>query len=99
MFARFRRIYDLQSNGTSFDTPEELLRRVGLFELTQQSLGGYIEEVLGGARTSRRMARELVAAVNLVNYNQGNGLNAMAGARSNGAVCLSCGACPRPSPK
>jgi Prenylcysteine lyase len=39
MFSKhFLRIYDLQRNGTAFQTPEALLRRVGLFGLTQRSL-------------------------------------------------------------
>lgn len=39
MFSKhFLRIYDLQRNGTAFQTPEALLRRVGLFGLTQRSM-------------------------------------------------------------
>jgi Prenylcysteine lyase len=39
MFSKhFLRIYDLQRNGTAFQTPGALLRRVGLFGLTQRSM-------------------------------------------------------------
>ncbi len=39
-----------------------------------------VQEFLGGDEVSVRFAKELVAAVNRVNYNQANSLNALAGA-------------------
>ena len=47
MLQRFLQIYDLQRNGTSFETPEELLSAVNLYALTQQSLRGYLEVGVG----------------------------------------------------
>lgn len=79
VFELFRTIYDLQANGTSFDTPEALLKRVKLFGLTQQSMSSHVKDILGTDEHSRRFASEFIAAVNRVNYNQDNTLNALAG--------------------
>lgn len=38
-----------------------------------------VQAYIGSDERSMRFGRELVAAVNRVNYNQGNSLNAMAG--------------------
>ena len=35
---RFEQIYELQGAGKSFESPEEFLEAVGLYNLTQQSL-------------------------------------------------------------
>lgn len=79
MFDLFKSIYDMQANGTCFDTPEELLKRTQLYNFTQQSTHQYLERVLGTDKHSRRFASEFIAAINRVNYNQGNTLNALAG--------------------
>ena len=42
MFQRFRQIYDLQANGSAFETPQALLSRIGLHQLTQQSTRRYL---------------------------------------------------------
>ena len=70
----------MQANGTAFDTPEQLLQRLGLLSLTQQSFSTFLAESLGGDTGSLRYAEEFVAAINRVNYNQGNGINALVGA-------------------
>ena len=44
---KFSVIYDLQESGLSFDSPEQLLRSLKLYNLTQYSL----EQVLARART------------------------------------------------
>ena len=69
----------MQANGTTFDTPEELLQRLGLLALTQQSFSTFLAETLGGDVGSRRYAEEFIASVNRVNYNQGNDINAFVG--------------------
>ena len=69
----------MQANGTAFDTPEQLLQRLGLLALTQQSFSTFLAESLGGDTGSQRYAEEFIAAVNRVNYNQGNGINALVG--------------------
>ncbi|KAL0040815.1 hypothetical protein WJX79_006365 [Trebouxia sp. C0005] len=79
MLQKFLRLYDLQSHGRSFDTPEAFLKELGLYDLTQQSMHSYLKESLGSSTASRRFATEFVAAVNKVNYNQDSGLNAFAG--------------------
>ncbi|DBB04108.1 hypothetical protein WJX77_009419 [Trebouxia sp. C0004] len=79
MLQKFLRLYDLQSQGRSFDTPEAFLRELGLYDLTQQSMHTYLQKSLGSSTASRRFATEFVAAVNKVNYNQDSGLNAFAG--------------------
>ncbi len=69
-----------QANGTAFDTPEALLERMGLLALTQQRFSTFLTETLGSDVGSQRYGAELVGAVNRVNYNQGNSLNALVGA-------------------
>lgn len=79
MFEHFKGIYGLQDNGTSFSRPEDLLRQVGLYDLTQQTLHSHLQTIMGRDQDSRRFASEFVASVNRVNYGQGNRLNALAG--------------------
>ena len=43
MLNKFLRLYDLQSQGRSFDTPEAFLKELGLYELTQQSMHSYLQ--------------------------------------------------------
>uniref|UniRef100_A0A7S0DX81 Prenylcysteine lyase domain-containing protein n=1 Tax=Hanusia phi TaxID=3032 RepID=A0A7S0DX81_9CRYP len=71
----FLKIYDKQEAGESFETAEELWSALGLFHLTQETLG----EELRLHGLSDKLLRELVGAVNRVNYNQNNSLNALAG--------------------
>jgi len=79
MFELFKGIYDLQANGTSFHSPEDLLKRVGLYDLTQKSTRLHLAEELGTDEPSWRFETEFVASVNRVNYNQENTINALAG--------------------
>ncbi|KAK9823597.1 hypothetical protein WJX72_004119 [[Myrmecia] bisecta] len=79
MLKRFLTIYDYQANGTAFETPEQLLRSTGLYRPTQQTMAALLQEVLGSSGPALRFGSELAAAVNRVNYNQGNALNALAG--------------------
>ncbi len=43
MLQKFLRLYDLQSQGRSFDTPEAFLKELGLYDLTQQSMHNYLQ--------------------------------------------------------
>ncbi|KAL3154565.1 hypothetical protein ABBQ32_014022 [Trebouxia sp. C0010 RCD-2024] len=79
MLQKFLRLYDLQRQGMTFDSPEAFLKELKLYDLTQQSMHDYLKKSLGTSITSKRFATELVAAVNKVNYNQDSGLNAFAG--------------------
>lgn len=81
----FMQIYTLQNTSSlatacprGFFSPQELWEAVGLFNLTQVSLRAYLEaEKVGQA--DARIVQEFVGSVNRVNYNQDNGLNALAG--------------------
>ncbi len=53
---------------------------MGLLALTQQRFSTFLTETLGSDVGSQRYGAELVGAVNRVNYNQGNSLNALVGA-------------------
>lgn len=66
----FKQLYQVQREGRAFDTPEELWKSVGLYHLTQTSIETYFRD----KGLSERIITELVAAVNRVNYNQGNGM-------------------------
>lgn len=43
MLQKFLRLYDLQRQGISFDTPEAFLSKLELYDLTQQSMHDYLE--------------------------------------------------------
>ncbi|CAM9405134.1 unnamed protein product [Pylaiella littoralis] len=75
--AKFDRIYDLQKAGRVFETPEELWSEVGLLDLSRKTIAEYFEERVGRARSL--VETELAFGANRVNYNQDNGLNALAG--------------------
>ena len=53
---------------------------MGVLALTQQRFSTFLADTLGSDLGSQRYAAELIAAINRVNYNQGNGLNALVGA-------------------
>ena len=73
----FKRIYALQSNGTSFTHPKDLLHTINCFSLTQMSFVQFIHDTFHGYGM---FAAEVVAAASRVNYNQENvELNALAG--------------------
>ncbi|CBJ27907.1 conserved unknown protein [Ectocarpus siliculosus] len=75
--AKFDRIYDLQADGRVFETPEDLWSEVGLLGLARMTIAEYFEQRVG--RAGSLVEVELAHAANRVNYNQGNGLNALAG--------------------
>ncbi|CAM9895784.1 unnamed protein product [Scytosiphon promiscuus] len=74
---KFDRIYELQASGRVFETPEDLWSEVGLLDLTRVTIAEYFEDRVG--RAGSLVEVELAHAANRVNYNQGNGLNALAG--------------------
>ena len=53
---------------------------MGVLSLTQQRFSTFLAETLGDDVGSQRYGAELVGAINRVNYNQGNGMNALVGA-------------------
>jgi prenylcysteine oxidase/farnesylcysteine lyase len=73
----FQRIYQAQDHGLVFDGPEDLLKAIGLYNLTQQTLYEWLSANLSEDGT---ILQELAAASTRVNYNQGLGINALAGA-------------------
>ena len=42
MLQKFLRLYDLQRQGQSFETPEAFLKELDLYDLTQQSMQDYL---------------------------------------------------------
>lgn len=81
----FARIYDLQRRGVVFDSVEELLREVGLFNYTQMDGQQYMNATLRSpfAYGGRDFATNFAGAINRVNYNQHNAqLNGLAAAVS-----------------
>ncbi|CAL5225135.1 g7913 [Coccomyxa viridis] len=79
MLKRYKRLYDIQAEGRAFDTPEELLGAVDLYNLTQQTFRDVLLEEIGLGPAAERFAGEFVAGINRIQYNQGNGINALAG--------------------
>jgi protoporphyrinogen oxidase len=74
---QFLQVYDFMNQGIAFLSPYDLLRKLELFNLTQQSFGQFIMDTYG---LYSRFAAEFVAAASKVNYNQENfQLNALAG--------------------
>ena len=80
MLERFKRICALQDGGRSWRRPEDVLREVGLYGLTQDSMLQFLRESIGSTDAAERFSSEVVAGASLVNYGQSNGhLNALAG--------------------
>jgi len=75
MLKKWRRVYELQHAGTVFATPEELLRALDLFALTQRSTYHLFEE----HRVCPEMVAELFNGVARAIYNQDASINAFAG--------------------
>jgi hypothetical protein len=76
---QFQQIYHLQqgNNGTSFARPQDLLKKLDLFWLTQISFVEYIHDYIHAYSS---FASEFVSAASLVNYNQQNiDVNGLAG--------------------
>eukprot|EP00051_Salpingoeca_urceolata_P007253 m.95967 g.95967 ORF g.95967 m.95967 type:complete len:517 (-) comp15175_c0_seq1:1361-2911(-) len=73
----FVSVYPAQAAGRAFDSPEEMLNFMGLFNLTQVSL----RRALIDARVGNRLIDELCTAVSRVNYGQSTDqLNGLTGA-------------------
>lgn len=74
---QFQKIYALQNNGTCFNRPHELLKKLNFFWLTQMSFVQYIHDYL---HSYSNFASEFVSAASITNFNQQNlQLNALAG--------------------
>lgn len=78
MLDRFTRIYALQDQCMSFDAPELLWKELDLYDLTQVTMRDYMTQQ-GVAAPDSLIIKEVVGSINRVNYNQNNGLNALAG--------------------
>eukprot|EP00884_Botryococcus_braunii_P013711 jgi/Botrbrau1/22340/Bobra.0002s0018.1 len=76
---RYKTIYALQNDGVSFTTPEEMLKAMGLYELTQKSFRLIVQALLGSNWSAERFSQEFLGAVNRVQYNQNNSLSGLAG--------------------
>ena len=87
-FTKFNRIYELQAAAgpqqvpTTFNTPEALWGGLGLLEATRVTFDAHVRATLGEGRGATLLRTELMHAVNKVNYNQGNELNALTGSVS-----------------
>ncbi|KAK9839631.1 hypothetical protein WJX81_001751 [Elliptochloris bilobata] len=79
MLQRYLRLYELEREGRAYETPEALLGAVGLHKATQRSLRAELKARVGVGKGAQRLAAELVAGINHVQYNQGNDINAFAG--------------------
>lgn len=80
MFGHFKGIYALQDSGTAYNTPEEMLRAVGLYEWTQRSFSDVLQDKVGTSPAAQLLQEELIGCVNCVNYNQRNSqLNGLVG--------------------
>lgn len=76
MMDKFNQVYLLQDSGRAYASPEELLRQVGLYDLTQTTL----EKVLLQRNVSQLLIDEFATAINRVNYGQDSAsVNAFAG--------------------
>ena len=74
--SKFMTVYNLQSAGHAYETPNSLLQAMGLLNLTQQSLASFLR----ANGVSDRLIGELATGVGRVNYGQHAGaLNALAG--------------------
>lgn len=74
--SRFNNIYKMQENGIAFETPQELWRSLNLHDYTSVSFNQLMSENLS---KNALLTTELLSAINRVNYNQTNELNALAG--------------------
>ncbi|KAG5178450.1 Prenylcysteine lyase-domain-containing protein [Tribonema minus] len=73
---KFLTIYALQNEGFTFATPAELWSKIGLNDYVNMTIADHLWSAVG---EHTLLERELVYAVNRVNYNQDNDLNALAG--------------------
>lgn len=68
-------IYDLQRQGRVFETPEEIVKALGLEAATSMSLG----EALRRAGANERLIKDIAEPIVHNMYNQGEGIEAFAG--------------------
>eukprot|EP01025_Chloroclados_australasicus_P018855 TRINITY_DN20046_c0_g1_i1.p1 TRINITY_DN20046_c0_g1~~TRINITY_DN20046_c0_g1_i1.p1 ORF type:complete len:510 (+),score=55.11 TRINITY_DN20046_c0_g1_i1:52-1530(+) len=81
---RFLEFYDMQANGTSFESPVDMLQAVELYNFTQHSFRDIYNEYMHNPKyKAKAFLEEILGAVNRINYNQNNTLNALAGLISN----------------
>ena len=80
MAQQFARVYELQQQGTAYSRPEELLKALGLYELTQQDLLEWRRNEFGTRIDG--WASEMWAAINRVSEHGGVG-GRRASARTN----------------
>eukprot|EP00043_Microstomoeca_roanoka_P012228 m.117570 g.117570 ORF g.117570 m.117570 type:complete len:618 (-) comp15432_c0_seq3:28-1881(-) len=78
LLVKFDGIYRAQAEGLAFDTVEDLLGHVALYDLTQKPLREYLRE----RGIGDTLADELVTGVMRTNYGQDLNMNAFAGAVS-----------------
>eukprot|EP00931_Biecheleriopsis_adriatica_P055512 TRINITY_DN32846_c0_g1_i1.p1 TRINITY_DN32846_c0_g1~~TRINITY_DN32846_c0_g1_i1.p1 ORF type:complete len:477 (-),score=101.68 TRINITY_DN32846_c0_g1_i1:26-1456(-) len=71
---KFDKIYELQAENRSFASPEELLRALGVFDLTQVSAYDYFK----GLDVNEAFVKELIDGASRCNYNQPGTLNSFA---------------------
>lgn len=72
----FHQLYAIQQNGTAFNTVEDMLKSVGLYEMTQITLEDHLLSVGAGPD----LIASLVTGIVHVNYNQGpSSISALAG--------------------
>jgi len=74
---RWNKIYDELDAGRSFRHPLDMLDTVGLGDLTKVSFESYMLQEFG--TEDSKYLREMLHAVNKVNYNSSNDLNALSG--------------------
>jgi hypothetical protein len=75
MAAKWDRVYELLDGGSSFATPQDLLKALGLYEATQVSLKDYLD----GLKVNARMTHDIVESIVHNMYNQGAEIGALAG--------------------
>ncbi|MDR1082733.1 MAG: FAD-dependent oxidoreductase [Coriobacteriales bacterium] len=75
MASKWERVYELLASGQTFDTPQELLKALNLYEPTQVSL----KEHLNALGVNERMTHHIVEPIVHNMYNQGAEIGALAG--------------------
>ncbi|MBT1170679.1 prenylcysteine lyase family protein [Bifidobacterium sp. SO4] len=71
----WNRIYDLQDEGRTFETPEQIVDALGLGEATSVSLG----QALRKAGANEKLIKDIAEPIVHNMYNQGEGIEAFAG--------------------
>jgi phytoene dehydrogenase-like protein len=74
--AKFDSLYEAQEEGVAFQDSAALWKHVGLYEYTQHSFHDIMSDIIP---PSSLLTKELMFAVNKVNYNQTNDISGLAG--------------------